>query len=372
MAIDLLNLEPHKVSRDLSGYITYIYGPPKSGKTTTASQMPSPILLAFEVGYNAIPGIIVQDITNWAEMKQAYNQLKKQQVKDKFKTVIVDTIDVAAEMCETYTCNQLGISSLGELGFGKGWKEFKKEFNNVFRGLTQLGYAVFFIGHQKEQTVKDAMGNERIVIRTALGNSVKTFIEGMADIFGYAHQPTVESNSNGMSVLTLRSFDDSISCGGRFKYIAPEIPLSYENLVVALHEAIDKEAAEYDNQFVTDEKIKPIESNTPSFETLMSEFQLIVNSIPGAHDALGTTPEGKIFKSVWSPKIVEIVEKYLGKNKKVSQCTPQQAEMLVLIVDDLRNAVKDAQSGQDKPDTEIKAKDEAVKVNTTPNMIGTL
>jgi predicted AAA+ superfamily ATPase len=34
MAINLLNLKPHKVSRDLSGYITFIYGPPKVGKTT--------------------------------------------------------------------------------------------------------------------------------------------------------------------------------------------------------------------------------------------------------------------------------------------------------------------------------------------------
>jgi len=58
MAINLLALEPHKVSRDLSGYITYIYGPPKSGKTTLGSQMPKPLLLAFERGYNAIPGII--------------------------------------------------------------------------------------------------------------------------------------------------------------------------------------------------------------------------------------------------------------------------------------------------------------------------
>lgn len=30
MAINLLNLQPHKVSRDLSGYITYIYGRPKT------------------------------------------------------------------------------------------------------------------------------------------------------------------------------------------------------------------------------------------------------------------------------------------------------------------------------------------------------
>jgi hypothetical protein len=37
MAIDLKNLQPHKVSRDLSGYITYIYGAEKAGKTTFAS-----------------------------------------------------------------------------------------------------------------------------------------------------------------------------------------------------------------------------------------------------------------------------------------------------------------------------------------------
>lgn len=30
MAINLLALEPHKVSRDLSGYITYVYGAPKT------------------------------------------------------------------------------------------------------------------------------------------------------------------------------------------------------------------------------------------------------------------------------------------------------------------------------------------------------
>jgi hypothetical protein len=37
MAINLLNIQPHKVSKDLSGYITYIYGAPKTGKTTLAT-----------------------------------------------------------------------------------------------------------------------------------------------------------------------------------------------------------------------------------------------------------------------------------------------------------------------------------------------
>ncbi len=29
MAINLLAIQPHKVSKDLSGYITFIYGAPK-------------------------------------------------------------------------------------------------------------------------------------------------------------------------------------------------------------------------------------------------------------------------------------------------------------------------------------------------------
>lgn len=38
MAINLMALTPHQVSRDLSGYITYLYGQPKVGKTTLVSQ----------------------------------------------------------------------------------------------------------------------------------------------------------------------------------------------------------------------------------------------------------------------------------------------------------------------------------------------
>ena len=67
MAINLLNLQPHKVSTDLSGYITYIYGAPKTGKTTLATQMPNALLLAFERGYNALPGVIAQDINTWGK-----------------------------------------------------------------------------------------------------------------------------------------------------------------------------------------------------------------------------------------------------------------------------------------------------------------
>ena len=66
MAVNLKALQPHKISRDLSGYITYIYGPGGAGKTTFGVQTPQPLLLAFEKGYNALGGdnVVPQDIAD--------------------------------------------------------------------------------------------------------------------------------------------------------------------------------------------------------------------------------------------------------------------------------------------------------------------
>lgn len=319
MAINLLDIKPHKVSKDLSGYITYIYGSPKTGKTTLATQMDRALLLAFEPGYNALPGVIAQDITSWGEMKQVYRELKKPEVQDTYKAVIVDTIDVAADRCKRYICQQNGIEDLGDLGYGKGWTKFKDEFNEVFRGLTQLGYAVFFIGHDKEQTVTSPEGQDKIIVRPALSNTTKTVISGMADIYGYAY----EKKQGEPSYLVLRSSNGNIECGCRFKYIPDEIPMSYQTLVATIHQAIDEEAKEHDGKFVTEERLAPVaQPKAYDFDALMSEIQNAISKLMEKNQSNGG-------------KITSIVEDYLGKGKKVSNCTADQCEQLDLILMDL-------------------------------------
>ena len=320
MAINLLGIQPHKVSRDLSGYITYIYGAPKTGKTTLATQMGGALLLAFEQGYNALPGVMAQDITTWGEMKQVFRELKKPEVQAVYKAIIVDTIDVAADRCKKYICQQNGIEDLGDLGYGKGWTKFKDEFNEVFRGLTQLGYAVFFIGHEKETMVTDPQtGAERMIIRPSLSNSTREVIAGMADIYGYAHQLRAGENS----VLTLRCGDGSIQCGCRFKYIENQIPMSYNSLVNAISTAIDKEAGEHNGEFVTDERSVIVQTTEYDYDALMNEFKDVVGQLMSS----GTQN---------APKITNIVEKYLGKGKKVNDTTPDQAEFIYLILNDIK------------------------------------
>ena len=83
------------------------------------------------------------------------------------------------------------------------------------------------------------------------------------------------------------------------------------------------EAAENGNQYVTNERIVAPVATTYDYDALMAEFQDLV---------------GKIMSSSASnaPKITAIVERYLGKGKKVGDTTPDQAEFIHLIVSDIK------------------------------------
>ena len=126
MGIDLKNIKPHKISRDLRGYSVFFYGDAKTGKTTTASKFPDALLLAFEKGYNALPGVMAQPVNTWGEFKKVLRQLKDEEVKQMYSTIIIDTADICYDYCEKYICDNakrpdggFGVDSIGDIGFGK-------------------------------------------------------------------------------------------------------------------------------------------------------------------------------------------------------------------------------------------------------------
>jgi hypothetical protein len=153
-------------------------------------------------------------------------------------------------------------------------------------------------------------------------SSALAIIENMSDIIGYAH-PKVMADGTQKVVLTLRSGDNSVRCGCRFKYITHEIDFNYEALTKALNDAIDKEAMETNGQFVTEERQVPTILKEFDYDMLMSEFQHLVGEIMSKNQSN-------------AQKITMVVEKYLGKNKKVNDTTPEQAEFIYLILNDIK------------------------------------
>lgn len=319
MAINLKAIQPHKVSRDLSGYITYIYGPGGAGKTTFGVATPKPLLLAFERGYNALPGVMAQDVTTWGEMKQVLRQLKDPEVKESFKTVIVDTVDVASQLCEKYICTQLEIENIGDGGWSKnGWAKVKKEWETVFREIAMMGYALVFISHSKDKTFTRKDGSTYNQIVPSCSTAYNEIIRNMSDIECY-----IDINNN-VRTLILRSPDDSVECKCRFAQIQAEVPFSYDDLVKALYEAIDAEAASTKTETVPEREKAP-EPVEYDYDALVSEFEGLVGQ-------LMTKDQG-----YYAPRITQIIDKYLGKGKKVSATTRDQAELIYLIVDEIKS-----------------------------------
>lgn len=285
--------------------------------------MPKPLILAAEVGYRAIPGAMAVDITSWGEVRQIVRELKKPEVKQVYSSLIVDTVDILSDLCQKYICNQLGISTMGEGGWANNsWSLYKKEFEETFRTLSQLGYAIIFLSHDKEKTIKLENGVEYQQIGASVQSSALAIIENMSDIIGYAH-PKVSANGSTERVLTLRSLDNSVRCGCRFSRIAPEIPFSYEALSNALAKAIDDEAQVTNNQFVTDAPTPVIEVASYDHAAEMAEFKTLVKQVL-AKDSTN------------SLKITSVVDKFLGKGKKVAETAPEQAELVHLINLELR------------------------------------
>ena len=319
MAIDLLAIQPHKVSRDLSGYITYIYGPGGAGKTTFGASCKKPLLLAFELGYKALPGVMAQPVQSWGEVKQVLRDLKRPEVKEVYSTIVVDTVDIASQLCEKYMCNQLGIENIGDGGWAtNGWAKAKKEWEQTWRAFTMEGYAVVFISHSKDKVFKKKDGTEYNQITPSCSTAYEEIIKNMVDIMGY-----IEID-NGQRKLILRSADDSVDCKSRFKMIAPEIPFGYTELVDALNEAIDKEAALTNGEFVTNESFKAPEVTNYDYDALMAEFKDIVGIVMGKNQTNAV-------------KLTAIVDKYLGKGKKVAEATPEQSELIYLIISEIKS-----------------------------------
>lgn len=338
--INLLDIAPHQVSRDLRGYSVFFYGEPKSGKTTIATKFPRHLLLAFEKGYNAIPGAMAQPINSWAEFKKVLKQLPDPKVKEKFETIIVDTADIAYDLCEKYICANakrsdggFGVDSIGDIPFGKGYTMVAKEFDESLRSIVQMGYGLVLISHAVDKTFTDETGKEFNQIVPTLGSKPRNIVSRMCDIIGYSRAIQNEDGTT-TTKLFMRGTPRYIA-GSRFKYTPDYIDFTYNDLVKAIGDAIDKQMQEDGAEFFTDERTNVYAEVTQvlDFDELVATFNNIVNSIIDNND------EEK-FQNYWQPRIIQITEKYLGKGQKVNQCSREQTEALDLIVTDLKELVQ--------------------------------
>ena len=323
----LLDIKPHQVSRDLRGYSVMFYGAPKTGKTTTACQFPGALLLAFEKGYSTIAGAMVQPINTWSEFKKLFVEFKDPAVQERFQTIVIDTADIAYAYCEKYICNRESdakhdYQSVADIPYGKGYALAMEEFDECIRKILQLGYGLVLISHEQDKTMKNERGEEYNQLIPTLDKRARLVCERTCDIIGYCRG--VEDMDGNKSVRMFMRETNRYVAGSRFKYTPESIELTYDNLVKAIGDAIDAQENAVKGSTTTASYNMHKEEKQYDFPALMKEVQETVGTI------MSTRPE-------MEHKIVSIVDKHLGKGRKVSDCTADQAELVDLILYDLKH-----------------------------------
>lgn len=310
------------------------------GKTTIATKFPRHLLLAFEKGYNAIPGAMAQPINTWAEFRKVLRQLKDEKVKEQFETIILDTADIAYDLCEKYICANakrpdggFGVDSVSDIPFGKGYTLVAKEYDECLRSIIQMDYGLVLISHSVDKTFKDEQGQEYNQIVPTLGNKPRAIVSRMCDIIGYSR--SIQDKEGKTSTKLFMRGTPRYIAGSRFKYTPDYIDFNYQSLVDAIGMAIDKQMEEDGSEYFTDERSNLYKDTRAEldFDELLNSFNTIVND-------LIIQKSNEEFKEYWQPRIVQITDRYLGKGMKVSQCSRDQVEALDLIVTDLKELVK--------------------------------
>lgn len=229
--INLLDIKPNKVVKNLSGYMTMIYGEPGVGKTTLASQIDRALIIDTEQGANAIAGVMKVDVFTWNDVLQVVAQLRQPDVQKMFDVIVIDTVDELVFMATQHVLQINGIKALGDLGYGKGYTLLEDELRKVFNNITRY-YGLLVIGH--EQSRMDEETDEKFA-SLAVPNTARKILNRMMDVVAY-----VESSRSGDAVMHYRATPDW-EAKSRFRYIAETSEFSYEAFTSTIIDAINKE-----------------------------------------------------------------------------------------------------------------------------------
>lgn len=323
MAIDLLNLQPTTISRDLKGKYICLFGKPKVGKTTFATQAPRNLLIAFEKGYNAIANIFAIDITKWADFKMVLRQLATPEVQERFDTITIDTVGIMWEMCEAYICAQHGVQKISDIPWGGGYTACKKEFEACLRQITMLGYGLIIIAHVDTRIEKTADDSEIEIIGPAIPKRAYAIVNQLVDIIGYI-DVVYDNEGNSYRTLYTRS-TPTVMAGSRFPHLPAKIPFGYKELTEALSDAIEK-SGKVDGAIIVDHHKEIVEQKKP-FEEVQNEARELWTKL------IEENPDN-------STRILKKVEMIFGRSMKLSEITEDQQDLFELVILDMKEMLQ--------------------------------
>lgn len=251
-------------------------------------------------------------------MLQLNKELKKEEVQQKFKVLVIDTVDIMHRYAVKHICLKEGVQALGDIAHGKGYSMVDDLIFEMLKTWETLGYKLFFISHCKEKSEKLPTGGEiqkyiPSVERRTL-NIVSKFVDNI--LFGY-----LSLNAEGQEVRTLYTRETlSYSAGSRFPSLPNEIPFNAKAFKDIWKDTIEKES-KINPQGFTDKKQEVVIERKIDFNQVMENIKELVMNTYNVHNRMDI--------------VTDVTEKHLGIGKKVTECTEKQSDILECILSEL-------------------------------------
>ena len=112
-----------------------IYGPEGIGKSTLAAQFPDPLFIDTEGSTKEMDVARLDKPTSWEFL---LSELEFVRTQCPCKTLVIDTIDWAEQLCIKCVCDRAGKKGIEDFGWGNGWTYEKEEFERFLTALEAI------------------------------------------------------------------------------------------------------------------------------------------------------------------------------------------------------------------------------------------
>lgn len=214
-----------------------------------------------------------------------------------------------------WICNENNVEKIGDIPFGQGYDMATKEFRDTFKELAFMGYGLVFVSHSDEKTFKNEKGEDYVQICPALPKRPYGVVNKMVDIIAYLRR--IKINDVEKTYMFFRG-NDKFLAGSRYKYMIDKIEFSYDNLVHAIYDAVDKEVENSGGAQATNDE-NPY--YLKSFDDLMTEAKELW---------------GEMVRSNRQKEILEILQEVFGKETKFSDILESEQDKLIIALDKIK------------------------------------
>ena len=175
------------------------------GKTTFAAGAPKPIFIKTEEGTRYVNTSSFPLCESFEDIMHRLKQLVQE--KHDFKTVVLDTTDWAEKLIQEEVARQKNVSSIEDIGFGKGYTMTAEGFQKILRALDvlndQKNMNVILLSHVAIRTFADPEREPYDRWELNLHKKVASKIREWVDFNLFAnHQIRVTKSGSGFNEQT--------------------------------------------------------------------------------------------------------------------------------------------------------------------------